>query len=55
MRQLLIEVKSGQGREVLDLALRHRGANLSQLEAMSDRGAIDLVIVYLPNSQVEDF
>ncbi|MGV2829688.1 DUF389 domain-containing protein [Myxosarcina sp. GI1(2024)] len=55
MRQLLIEVKSGQGQAVLDLAKRYQGANLSQLAAISDRGTIDLIIAYLPNSRIEEF
>ena len=55
MRQLLIEVPKGQGDTVLQLAQKFQGANLSQIAANSNRGAIDLVIVYLPNSQVEEF
>ena len=55
MRQLLIEVPQGQGETVLQLADKNQGANLSQISANSTRGAIDLVIVYLPNSQVEEF
>ena len=56
MRQLLIEVRAGKGNQILELA-RHKfqGVNLSQLSAQSTRGAIDLVVAYLPNSQVEEF
>lgn len=55
MRQLLIEVQRGQGNTVLHLAEKYQGANLSQLEANTTRGKIDLVIVYLPNANVEEF
>ena len=55
MRQLLIEVQRGQGETILNLAEKYQGANLSQLEANTTRGAIDLVIAYLPNSNIEEF
>ena len=55
MRQLLIEVQSGKGRAILALAQKFKGVNLSQISANSTRGAIDLVVAYIPNSQVEDF
>ena len=55
MRQLLIEVQRGQGRTILPLAEKYQGTNLSQLEANTTRGAIDLIIAYLPNARVETF
>ena len=55
MRQLLIEVKRGQGEAILNFAQKYQGANLSQIEANTYRGKIDLVIAYLPNAQVEAF
>ena len=55
MRQLLIEVKRGQGESILNLAEKYQGANLSRVEANTARGAIDLVIAYLPNAKVEEF
>ena len=55
MRQLLIEVQRGKGNTVRQLAEKHQGANLSQLEANTTRGEIDLVIAYLPNGNVEEF
>ena len=55
MRQLLIEVQRGQGRTIIHLAQKYEGANLSQLEANTSRGKIDLAIVYLPNANVEKF
>ena len=55
MRQLLIEVQSGKGQAILELAQEFRGANLSSIAANSPRGAIDLVVAYIPNSQVEAF
>ena len=55
MRQLLIEVRRGQGKTILLLAEKYQGSNISQLEANTTRGAIDLVIAYLPNAKVEPF
>ena len=56
MRQLLIEVQQGKGQQILELAeQKFQGANLSQTTAKSTRGAIDLVIAYIPNSEVEEF
>ncbi len=55
MRQLLIEVQRGQGNTILRLGEKYEGANLSQLEANTARGEIDLVIAYLPNGKVEEF
>ena len=55
MRQLSIEVQRGQGHTILQLAEKYQGANLSQLEANTTRGKIDLVIAYLPNRNVEEF
>lgn len=55
MRQLLIEVQRGKGKKILYLAEKYQGANLSQIEANTTRGAIDLVIAYLPNARVEPF
>ena len=55
MRQLLIEVQRGKGKTILPLAEKYQGTNISQLEANTTRGAIDLIIAYLPNTQVEPF
>lgn len=55
MRQLIVQVSRGKGEEISKIAGDHRGVNLSRVEAVSDRGAIDLVTLYLPNGQVEDF
>ncbi|WP_019507007.1 DUF389 domain-containing protein [Pleurocapsa sp. PCC 7319] len=55
MRQLLIEVQRGQGKALLNLAEKYQGANLSQLEGNTKRGAIDLIIAYFPNGQIEQF
>ncbi len=56
MRQLLIEVKLGKGKKIIELAeQKFQGANLSQTAAKTSRGEIDLVIAYIPNSQVEEF
>ena len=55
MRQLLIEIQRGKGQEVLEVAQKFQGVNLSFIEANSTRGAIDLVVAHIPNSKVEDF
>ena len=56
MRQLLIEIQRGKGQEVLELAeQKFQGVNLSYIEASSTRGAIDLVVAHISNSQVEEF
>ncbi|MEW6491673.1 MAG: DUF389 domain-containing protein [Cyanobacteriota bacterium] len=53
MRQLQIQVPRGHGKEVLDLAKSHSGANLSLFEATGSDGPIDLAIVHVPNGEVE--
>lgn len=55
MRQLIIQVPQGQGKEVLALAQNHQGANLAQMEASNGDRALDLVILYISNSKVEGF
>ena len=53
MRQLLIQVPSGHGKDVLDIAKNYDGANLAKFEATGSDGAIDLVIVHVSNGKVE--
>ncbi len=53
MRQLLIEVPSGQGARVLNTAERRRGANLVRLDARGAAGPVELAIVHVPNREVE--
>jgi len=55
MRQLILQVPRGSGKRVIDLAEKHQGTNLSQVEAISGEDEIDLVTVYLPNRHIEDF
>ena len=55
MRQLLIQVPSGRGDRVLEIAKDRGGVNLLLLEGVSDRGSIDAVTVHLDNYQVEPF
>ena len=55
MRQLLIEVKRGQGKRVIQLGEQYQEANISQLDANTSRGKIDLVIAYVPNGNIEEF
>ncbi len=55
MRQLLIQVPSGKGDRVLEIAKDRGGVNLLLFEGISDRGSVDAVTVHLDNYQVESF
>lgn len=55
MRQLIVQVPRGSGQQVLGLARKLKGSNLSQVEANSGEMQIDLVTVYLANRQIEEF
>lgn len=55
MRQLIIQVPRGQGKDVLTIAQEHQGTNLAQMEANQPDRALDLVIVHISNRKVEDF
>ncbi|MBD2168448.1 DUF389 domain-containing protein [Calothrix membranacea FACHB-236] len=55
MRQIIIQVQHGCGKQVLDMAESHNGTNLSQIEAKNSNEAIDLVIVHLSNHKVGQF
>ena len=53
MRQLIIQVPRGEGKEVFDIAKSLDGKNLAQFEAMGNDGLIDLVLIHVSNGQVE--
>jgi uncharacterized hydrophobic protein (TIGR00271 family) len=53
MRQLLIQVPRGHGKEILDIAKNYDGANLAQIEASGSDGLLDLVLVHISNGKVE--
>lgn len=53
MRQLLISVPRGSGDRVLELAGGRDGVNMVRLDADGPDGPLDLVIVHVPNDQVE--
>ncbi|MBE9016028.1 DUF389 domain-containing protein [Chroococcidiopsidales cyanobacterium LEGE 13417] len=53
MRQLLIQVPRGCGKQVLEIAKAFDGANLALFEATGSDGAIDLAIAHISNSKVE--
>ena len=55
MRQLSIQVPSGEGQRVLQIAKEHGGINLLLFQAQSDRGLVDAVTVHLDNARVETF
>ncbi len=53
MRQLLIQVPRGKGKEILEIAQKYDGANLAQFKAEGSNGAINLAIIHVSNSKVE--
>lgn len=55
MRQLIVQVPRGQGKNVLEIAKACDGENLAQFEAMGTEKPLDVVIVQVPNRKVEDF
>ncbi|MDY6781383.1 MAG: TIGR00341 family protein [Cyanobacteriota bacterium] len=54
MRQLLVRVPRGGGKQVLEIAEAHGGANLMQFEANTSQNPVDAVVVHIPNEKVED-
>jgi uncharacterized hydrophobic protein (TIGR00271 family) len=53
MRQILIQVPRGYGKDVLDMAKAHDGSNLSLVEATGSNQSIDLVMIHVSNRKVE--
>lgn len=53
MRQLIVQVPRGHGKEVLDIAKSLNGVNLAQFEAKSSEELIDLVLIHVSNQRVE--
>lgn len=53
MRQLLVQVPEGRGREVLAIAQRWDGTNLACLKGTNTKEPLDLVYVYVANGKVE--
>lgn len=54
MRQLLVQVPRGCGKSVLDIAKGCDGANLVHFEATGSDKPLDVVIVHVPNQNVEE-
>ncbi|MFB2833042.1 DUF389 domain-containing protein [Floridanema evergladense] len=54
MRQLIVQVPRGCGKNVLNIAKDCKGTNLAQLEANSGDQLIDVVIVHVSNQRVEE-
>lgn len=52
MRQLIVQVPRGRGKEVL-VAKKYDGANLALFEAVGSDRPIDLIIAHISNSKVE--
>ncbi len=53
MRELLIHVPKGHGREVIDAARAHGGMNIVQFDA-TDKDPREAMIVYVPNGRIEN-
>lgn len=53
MRQLLVQVPQGYGKDVLDAAKAHDGSNLALVEATGSDQSIDLVMIHVSNRKVE--
>lgn len=54
MRQLIVQVPRGQGKEVLEIAKSLQGVSLAQLEAKGSEELIELVLIHVSNRQVEE-
>ncbi|PWS37070.1 TIGR00341 family protein [Falsiroseomonas bella] len=52
MRQVMVRVRQGSGAEVLAVAAACGGANMARIDARDGRGAVELVLLSLPNSAV---
>lgn len=53
MRQLLVQVPRGYGKDVLEIAKSYEGANLLQFEATGSDKLIDVVVIHVSNQKVE--
>jgi len=53
MRQLMIQVPRGHGKDVLNIAKSHQGSNLAQFEVTGSDEPTDFVIVHVSNRKVE--
>jgi uncharacterized hydrophobic protein (TIGR00341 family) len=54
MRQLIIQVPRGQGKEVLTIAQEYEGINLARMAADNLDRDLDVVVLHVSNSKVED-
>jgi uncharacterized hydrophobic protein (TIGR00271 family) len=54
MRQLIIQVSQGHGEVALVIARRHGGINLACWTGVDGEEALDIVLVHVSNSQVEE-
>ncbi|OPY26113.1 MAG: hypothetical protein A4E28_02708 [Methanocella sp. PtaU1.Bin125] len=55
MRQLTVDVPQGKGKDVLDIARKHHGVNLSLTQSTVSGETRDLAAVNLPNARIESF
>jgi uncharacterized hydrophobic protein (TIGR00271 family) len=52
MRQLIIQVPQGYGKDVMAIAQTHQGVNLTQFQAYQQDNPVDMVVMYISNRQV---
>ena len=55
MRELIVKVLRGKGKQVLELAHKYDAVNLAQTQAHDQQQEWDMVFVYLDNHKVGDF
>ncbi|MBE9192125.1 DUF389 domain-containing protein [Gloeocapsopsis crepidinum LEGE 06123] len=55
MRQLLVQVPHGYGKEVLNIAQAYDATNTARVEAMGNDEPVELIVVHISNQKVEGF
>jgi len=55
MRQLLVQVPHGYGKEVLNIAQAYDATNTATVEAMGNDEPVELIVVHVSNQKVEGF
>lgn len=53
MRQMIVQVPQGKGKDVFETAKQHQGKNLIQFGAMGRDGPIDVVVLHTVNREIE--
>jgi uncharacterized hydrophobic protein (TIGR00271 family) len=53
VRQVIVKVPRGHGRQVLEIARAHQGANLACFAADGPESSVDLVLLHVPNQRID--